>query len=156
VETAHEYYTEALATAYFPEALLGLARIEAVRKNHALAENHLFAALDVQKSLGQGGAGPLQVMHQTFSQLLALQEPVLNCRAWIASLNGGVGPAPLLHHSFMIFAVSREDAEQRLMRIFGAMQPGLPPVDSSRIGWRQAPKEQQPAGPVRAGIQGFI
>lgn len=155
-DTAREYYNQALAAAHFPEALLGLARIEAQQKNNALAENHLLAALDIQKTVGQGGAGPLPVLRQIFSQLLALQEPVLNCRAWIASLNGGVGPAPLLHHSFMIFAVSREDAQLRLMRLFAAMQPGLPPLDCSRIGWAQAPKEQQPDGPVVPGVQGFV
>jgi Zn-dependent protease with chaperone function/tetratricopeptide (TPR) repeat protein len=155
-ETAREYYNDALAVAHFPEALLGLARIEAERKNNALAETHLLAALDIKKTVGPGGAGPIHVMHQTFSQLLALQEPILNCQAWIASLNGGVGPAPLLHHSFMIFALSREDAQNRLMRLFAAMQPGLPPVDPSRIGWRQAPKEQQPDGPAVPGIHGFV
>jgi hypothetical protein len=87
---------------------------------------------------------------------MTTREPVLNCQAWIASLNGGVGPPPLLHHSFMIFAASREDAENRLMRLFAAMQPGLPPVNPSRIGWRMASKEQQPDGPVIPGIQGFI
>jgi tetratricopeptide (TPR) repeat protein len=154
--TAREYYNEAIEAAYFPEALLGLARIEAEGKNNALAESHLFAALDLQKTVGKGGAEPLQVILQTFSQLLALQEPVLNCQAWIASLNGGVGPAPLLHHSFMIFASNRDDAENLLMRLFAAMQPGLPPINPSRIGWRMAPKEHQPDGPAVPGIHGFV
>jgi tetratricopeptide (TPR) repeat protein len=155
-DTAREYYNEAIEAAYFPEALLGLARIEAEARNNTLAESHLFAALDLQKTVGKGGAGPLQVILQTFSQLLALHEPVLNCQAWIASLNGGVGPPPLLHHSFMIFAHSRDDAENHLMRLFAAMQPGLPPINPSRIGWRLAPKEQQPDGPAVPGIHGFV
>ena len=155
-DTAREYYSEAIEAAYFPEALLGLARIEAEARNNTLAESHLLAALDLQKSVGKGGVGPLQVILQTFSQLLALHEPVLNCHAWIASLNGGVGPPPLLHHSFMIFARSRDDAENHLMRLFAAMQPGLPPINPSRIGWRMAPKEQQPDGPTIPGIHGFV
>jgi Zn-dependent protease with chaperone function/tetratricopeptide (TPR) repeat protein len=155
-ETARQYYNEAIDAAYFPEALLGLARIEVEGKNNTLAESHLLAALDLQKTVGKGGAGPLQVILQTFSQLLALQEPVLNCQAWIASLNGGVGPPQLLHHSFMIFANSREDAENYLLRLFAAMQSGLPPINPSRIGWRMAPKEQQPDGPAVPGIHGFV
>jgi hypothetical protein len=85
-----------------------------------------------------------------------VREPVPNCQAWVASLNGGVVTAPLLHHSFIMFAVSREEAERQLMRVFAAMQPGLPPVDTSRIGWRMAPKEQQPDGPFVPGIHGFV
>ena len=155
-EKAANYFNEAIAAEHFPEALLGLARLEAERKNRQLAERYLLASLNFQKTPGKGGAGALQVLHQAFAQLVMLEEPILNCRAWIASLNGGGGPPALAHHSFMIYAPSRSEAEQRLIKILGAMQPTSPPVLPSAVGWRQASKEQQPDGPVRPGVQGFL
>jgi hypothetical protein len=81
-----------------------------------------------------------------------LEEPVLNCRAWIATLNGGVGPSALNGCSFRIYAPSRSEAESRLGWLLSAMQPSTPPVLNSAIGWQMAPREQQPDSPVRPGI----
>jgi len=155
-ERAADYFNLALVDGHYPEALLGLARFEADRKNKQLAEQLLLTALNIEKAPSEGGASALQVFHHTLSQLLMLQEPVPNCSGWVASFNGGSGPAALAHQSFLIFASSRQEAEQHLNKLLIAMQPGVPPIAHSTIGWREAPKEQQPLGPVRAGIQGVV
>jgi heat shock protein HtpX len=155
-EKAANYFNQALVAGHYPEALLGLARLEVERKNIQLAENYLLAAFDLKKTVGKGGAGPLPLMHRIFAQLVMLEEPALNCRAWIATLAGTGGPAPLARHSFMIYATSSRDAEQRFRKVLAAMEPGSPPLLSNAILWCQAPKEQQPDGPVRPGVQGFL
>jgi hypothetical protein len=155
-EIAANYFNEALVAGHYPEALLGLARLEVERKNLQLAENYLLAAFDLKKTVGKGGAGPLPLMHRIFAQLVMLEEPALNCRAWIATLAGTGGPALLAQHSFMIYATSSRDAEQRFRKVLAAMEPGSPPLLPNAILWCQAPKEQQPDGPVRPGVQGFV
>jgi tetratricopeptide (TPR) repeat protein len=155
-DQAAAYYNEALAAGYYPEALLGQARMAAERQDKEQAQRHVLAALDLKRALGAGGAGPLQIFQQALGQLLMLQEPALNCQAWIATLNGGNSPAALVNRSFMIFAHGRQQAEQTLNTLLGALQPGAPPVLPASIGWRPAPREQQPDGPVRPGVQGLL
>jgi Zn-dependent protease with chaperone function len=155
-EKAANYYNQALVAGHFPEALLGLARLEVERKNIKMAEHYALAAVDLKKPVGEGGAGPLQLLHRIFGQLVMLEEPVLNGRAWIATLTGTGGPPSLAQHSFMIFAANSRDAEERLRKVLSAMQPGSPPLLPNAILWCQAPKDQQPDGPVRLGVQGLV
>ncbi len=155
-DRAISYYEQALAGGYYPEALLGLGFWEAERNNKVLARAHFRAALDVGRELGDGAVGSLALLPQILQHLLMLEEPVLGCRAWLATLNGGVGPAGLAGKSFRVYAPSQAEAERYLGSLLSAMQPGLPPVSSSAIGWREAPREQQPDGPVRPGIQGVL
>lgn len=152
-EKAAGFYNEALTAGFYPESLLGLARLETRRRNKEQAKKHLIAALNTERALGEKATGPLPLFHQITTQLLSLAEPIPNCRAWVASLNGGNSPPGLGNKSILIYAAGRSEAEQFLNELFSAMQPGKPPIVTSNIGWREAEKEKQPDGPVRAGIQ---
>jgi len=155
-QKAANFYNEALAAGFYPESLLGLGRIEAHAKNKEQAKKHLMAALDTARPLGQKAVGPLPLFHRIAGQLLALEDPVANCRAWVASLNGGKSPPGLANKSLLIYAPGRSQAEQFLNEIVCAMQPGMPPIMPANIGWKEAEKEKQPDGPVRPGIQAVL
>jgi tetratricopeptide (TPR) repeat protein len=155
-EKAESCYQEALGAGHFPEALLGLARLEAHRRNKEQAEKHLLAALNVTRPLGEGATGPLPLFHEIIKQLCLLREPVLNCRAWFARQAHNTTPAASAGKSFLIYAPARQLAEQQLLQIIGAMQPGGPPMLPGRIQWREAPRQQQPDGPCRPGVQGVF
>jgi tetratricopeptide (TPR) repeat protein len=155
-QKAANFYNEALTAGFYPESLLGLARIEAHAKNKEQAKKHLIAALDTARPLGQKAVGPLPLFHRIAGQLLALEDPVANCRAWVASLNGGKSPPGLANKSLLIYAPGRVQAEQFLNEIVGAMQPGIPPIAPANIGWKELEKEKQPDGPVRPGIQAVL
>jgi tetratricopeptide (TPR) repeat protein len=151
-QKAANFYNEALAAGFYPEGLLGLARLEAHAKNKEQAKRHLMAALDAARPLGQKAVGPLPLFHRITGQLLSLEDPVPNCRAWVASMNGGKSPPGLANKSILIYAPGRHQAEQFLNEIVGAMEPGTPPIAAANIGWREAEKEKQPDGPVRPGV----
>jgi Zn-dependent protease with chaperone function/tetratricopeptide (TPR) repeat protein len=155
-ERATGFYTDALVGGHFPEALLGLGRLEAVKQNKENARGHLLAALDLERSPAEGSCGPLPIFQSALEQLLILQEPTANCVAWIATLNGTGAPVALANKSLMVFAPNREEAEQSLSGLLGAMRPGRPPVLPETIAWRQAPQEQQPFGLARPGVQGVL
>ena len=153
---ASTFYTEALAVGHFPEALLGLGRLEAAKQNKEAARSHFLAVLNFQKQAAEGscGAGPL--FHAALEQLLMLHEPIPNCQAWIAGLNGNGTPAALANKSLMVYAANKADAEHSVNGLLAAMQPDQPPLIAGGIAWRQAPQEQQPFGLVRAGVQGVL
>jgi Zn-dependent protease with chaperone function len=152
-EKASRFYNDSLAGGFYPEALLGLARLEALAQNKALARQHLAAALNVDRALGEKAVGPLPLLHQILGLLLSLDEPVIDCRAWIAHLNGGKSPPGLANKLLLIYARSSQEAEVMLQSLFAKMQPGVPPIPNANIGWEPAGKEKQPDGPVRAGVQ---
>ena len=85
-----------------------------------------------------------------------LEEPVPNCRAWVARFNNQTIPAALANTGLLVYAPDRAQAEGLLKRILDAMQPGLPPPVGMSISWSEAPKQQQPDVPVRPGVQGFV
>jgi tetratricopeptide (TPR) repeat protein len=154
---AAAFYEGALAKGFYPEALLGLARLEAQARNKEAARKHLLAALDTSRELGEKAVGPLPLFHQINQQLLFLEEPVPGCRAWTAKfgLIGGKPPFGLENKAILVFAPTRQQAEDSFFALFGAMQPDRPPIDRATIGWSEARRDQQPDGPVRVGVQGI-
>ena len=151
-EKAAALFNQALETAFYPQALLGLARIEAVRHNRELAQGHLLAALNTKRPLGENAIGPLPLFPYIVARLRMLQEPEPNCQTWIASFQKGTGPAAVPNMSLMVCAQSREDAEKHVAAIIHAMDPESPLLSTAGIGWKKAPQEQQPAGPTCPGI----
>ncbi len=152
-EKALGYFHQALEAGHYPEALLGLARLEANRHNKEQARAHLLAALDLVRPPGEKIIGPLAIFSPILRQLTMLEKPMLNCRAWIAALPGKMSPPALANRAFLIYAPSREDAQKSMTIILNAMHPGAPPVS---VDWRPVPREQQPDGPVCSGVQSVL
>jgi hypothetical protein len=152
-QKAAAFYRQSLTDGFYPESLLGLARLQAKEQKREEARQLLVAALNTERVLGERALGPLPLFHEITGQLLSLEDPVAGCRAWIASLNGGGSPKALANKSILIYAPARQSAEHYLSNLLAAMEPSLPPVSASEMGWREARQEQQPDGPVRAGIQ---
>ena len=155
-EQAIGFYSEALTGGHYPEALFGLGRLEALKQNKDNARGYLLAALDLERSLGEGSCGPLPIFQATLQQLLMLQDPKANCIAWVATLNGSGTPGALANKSLMVYAPSRQEAEHSVTGLFSALQPKRPPPLPGTIAWRQAPQEQQPFGLARPGVQGVL
>jgi Zn-dependent protease with chaperone function len=152
---ATAFYTEALACGHFPEALLGLGRME-TRHNKETARCHLLAALDLSRPCAEGSCGPLPIFQSTLHQLLLLKEPEANCMAWIATPNGKAMPTPLANKSLLIYSTNRHEAEQSLSKLLTSMQPDRPIMLPESITWRQAAQDQQPLGLVHSGVQGVL
>jgi Zn-dependent protease with chaperone function/tetratricopeptide (TPR) repeat protein len=148
-DKAVSYYQHALVSGYYPEALLGLGRLAAIRQDKTLATAHLLAALNLQRPLGENSVGPIPLVLAILQQLKQMEEPILNCRAWIGSFPGNIQPTAVAGKSFFVYALNNEGAKKYLDTMLNAMQPGtLTPV----AFWRLASKQQQPDGPVQPGI----
>jgi tetratricopeptide (TPR) repeat protein len=154
-DQAVSLYRQALETGHFPEAHLGLGRIESGRNNKDDARRHTLAALNTDLPVGQQGATTWQILHPILAQMLWLREPAANCRAWIASFPTNVQPAPLAGQSLVVYAPDLPQAQEHLTGFLEALQPGKPPVVSSSSKWSPAPRPMQPVGPVRPGVQGL-
>lgn len=155
-EQAARFFDEALEAGHHPDAHLGLARLAAGRKDRVEARRHLHAALDVEKTRGEKAVSPLVLFPRTLGQLVLLEEPRANCRAWLARFSHGPPPAipaALANREVMIFAPDRPAAEAFLDAVLAAMQPANPPAKAATLLWREAPKDQQPVRPVRPGVQ---
>jgi heat shock protein HtpX len=150
---AEEHFQHALTVGHYPEALLGLGRLETHRQNKDQARLHLLAALDVLRPLGENSVGPLPLVVPILQQLKLLQDPVQNCRGWVAAFPANVKPVALANRAFLIYAPNGEEAKKSLNTMLQAMQPDVPPPAAN---WKSAPREQQPDGPVHAGIQAVL
>jgi tetratricopeptide (TPR) repeat protein len=151
-QTASDLYQEALKAGHYPEALLGLGRVEKERRNRETARRHILEALNLSRPLGENATGPLPLFNTIVGHLVALEEPVPHCKAWIASFDGSMKPQALANTSLLVYATARQQAEQSLDAILNAMEPGVP-VSRYGIFWKDAPKERQPEIPVRPGVQ---
>jgi len=152
-EKAAAFYRQAFEVGHCPEALVGLARLEAQRGNSQQARDHLLAALDVNRPLGDGAGGPRQLFPLILTQLVALEAPAANCQSWTATLPMSVSLLALASASLLVYAPAWSDAQRYLEEVLSAMRPGTPPIHPKSIHWRLAAKERQPDRPVRPGVQ---
>ena len=106
-----------------------------------------------EENLGERTTGPLPLLHKIVVELAALEAPVPECRAWVATLKAGKSPPGLENKSLVVYAVTRHQAEQSLNYLFAAMEPSAIRLPSS-VGWNEARKESQPDSPVMPGVQG--
>jgi tetratricopeptide (TPR) repeat protein len=155
-DQAARLYRQALGRAFYPDACLGLARLEAARGNKAEAHRHTLAALNFRQTLGEHATPPWELLRLTLTQLALLETPLKTGRAWIAALPDKALPAPLAGMSFIVYAASQPLAERYLQMILEAMSPKGQRVAVPDIIWRLAPPEHQPFGPVRPGMQPFL
>jgi len=152
-EQAVAFFQHALTLGHYPEALFGLGRIEAHRRNKDQARAHFLSALDLHRPIGPNSSGALPLIMPVLTRLKLLQEPVLNCRAWLVNFSGAVKSTALAKTTFMVYAPNDAEARQILQPLLEAMQPGDPLPTTH---WRLAPREQQPDGPVYPGIQHVV
>ena len=149
-QKAAEFFQHALTHGHYPEACLGLGRMEAFQQNKEQARAHFLAALDLHRPLGEKSSLPAPMVISVLNELNSLHDPVLDCKAWIAKIAGKPQTTQLTNVSFVIFAPNQNEAMTLMTHALQAMQPGLPPPS---ITWQLAPKERQPRGPVHQGIQ---
>ncbi|MCX6955703.1 MAG: M48 family metalloprotease [Verrucomicrobia bacterium] len=154
-EDATRSFNDALAAGFYPEAHLALARLASARRDKATARTHLAASLDLEKTVGEKGAGPLPLFNVILGAVVMLEEPRAGCRAWIATFPNGPAPAtpaPLAKRSLLVHAPDQAAAEGYADVILSALQPARPPARASTLFWQPAPKDQQPVRPVRPGV----
>jgi Zn-dependent protease with chaperone function len=156
LEPAARFYREALAKAFYPDACLGLARLEAEANNPVAARRHVLEALNFRQTLGKHATPPLELLRPALTQLALLEPAIPSGRAWIAAVADQALPAPLAGMSFIVYASSQPQAERSFLAIIEAMTAGGPRSVVSNITWRLAPPEHQPFGPVRPGIQPLL
>ncbi len=155
-DQAARFYREALGHAFYPDACLGLARLEEERGNTIAARQHTLAALDFRQPLGKHATPPWELLRLTLTQLALLEKPIKSGQAWIVDLPDKALPSPLAGMSFIVYASNRPRAERCFQTILEAMSPKGPRVVVSDILWRLAPPEYQPFGPVRPGVQPLL
>jgi tetratricopeptide (TPR) repeat protein len=150
---AGRYYGEALAKAHYPDACLGLARLETAGGNPVAARRRALEALNFLRPLGRHATPPIDLLRPILTQLAVLEPPVRDARAWIAEVAATALPAALAGMSFVVFAATQAKAEAFLLSIIAAMFGDRPRPATKDIMWRPAPPEHQPVGPVRPGAQ---
>ena len=154
-DQAANLYLEALAADHYPEAHLGLGRLEAGQPDKTMARHHILAALNVDRPVGKDGTGTWQMLQPILAQMLSLHEPVPHCRAWIAAFPNP-GPLPALAgQNLMVYAPDLPQAQGHFKTVMEALQPGKPPLVLTPDRWSTAPRPMQPEGPVRPGVQGI-
>ncbi len=154
-EHASQFYKAALAADHFPEAHLGLSRLETEQNNKDKAREHILAALNTDLTVGAEGLNTWQLLHPILSQMLWLHAPMPNCQAWVAAFPANGQPAALAGKNFMVYAPDLPQAQVYFQTMLEAFQPGKPPLILPPSNWSAAPKPLQPDAPVRPGVQGI-
>ena len=152
-ESALKFFTLTLERGHYPEAYLALARHADKIKDRAKARDHVHAALDVTKPLGENAASAFAVFPQALAQLLDLEDANLDCRAWITSFLPGKEAGPLTNRSLIVYAPTENDAAVHLKSLLRAMKPGLAPATGASMNIKAAPRDMQPRRAVRPGVQ---
>jgi len=148
-QRAVDFFQHALTHGHYPEALFGLGRVEAHRQNKDQARAYFMTALNLEQPAAESSSGAVSLVVPLLQQMRLLETPILPCRAWIAKLPAQVKVPALVNTSFLVYASSREEAEQTFAFTLKAMQPNSP---MPAAAWSVAPKEQQPDGPTLPGV----
>jgi len=152
-DQAKEFYERAKEQGYYPEALLGLARLANHTHNKDLTRFYTLAALDTTKPLGEKANSTFSIFPNALAQLVALQDPLADCQAWIARFPEFSKPGPLTKHSLMVFAREEKEAIEYAEVILNALSPNQGSTSLPKVTLTRAPKDLQPARPVRPGVQ---
>jgi tetratricopeptide (TPR) repeat protein len=156
LDQAGSYYSEALRRGHFPDACLGLARVEAGRNNICAARRHALNALTFRKPLGKSATPPIALLRPILAQLALLEPPVRAAHAWLATVPDNALPSALAGMAFIVYGASQSKAEQTLLMVIDAMFAGGTRPALANIVWRLAPPEQQPFGNVCPGVQPLL
>ena len=151
-DRAVRYFTDALATPYWPEANVGLAQIANVRKNTEMARRHLLAALKLERASFTPGQSMSSVFQQILNRLVALDERRLVCKCWVAKFPTRPD-TPLAGVSLLVCATDANEAKAHVRTIVDAMQDGGRPFNMAIVQWKEVPEEHQPVRPVQPGVR---
>ncbi len=154
-QTAADFYRMALEKAFYPEAHLGLARLAAHREDKVIAQQELLAALNLSREVGPRGRTPIGVFFEAATLHTGLQDTIGNAQGWLATFTGNAIAGPLSNQVFLLFAANQEAAAKHLQELADALQPAKPSLFPQYVSWSKAPKDQQPVGHVRPGIQRY-
>ena len=154
-DRAAAFYRASLQAAHYPEAWQGLGRIEAHQANRVDAERCFLAALDGSRTVGANGRDWLECMPNTLAALIGLRDPVTECKGWIAVLPPDLPVPPLNNRSMLVFARGKQEAQQLLETILVAIDHRMT-SHTHQVQWRSAPRDYQPAGPVRPGVEALL
>jgi tetratricopeptide (TPR) repeat protein len=152
-EGAARYYQRALAEGFYPDACLGLARLEVENNNPAAARQHVLNALNLIRPLGQYATPPLELLGPILNQLSALEPPTRFFKAWTATFAVGAAPSILAGTSWVVHAVNQTQAERYLQTVLAAMSDGGLRLSPGNIQWCLSPPEVQPFGMACPGVQ---
>ncbi|HEY3856138.1 MAG TPA: M48 family metalloprotease [Verrucomicrobiae bacterium] len=152
-DDAANYYRKALAEAFYPDACLGLARLEAEKHNLAGSRQNALDALNLNRALGEYATPPLDLLGPILNQLSALEPPTRFFKAWTGTLPAVTSPSVVAGKSFVVYALDQPQAERYLQKILAAMSKGVLHLSPGNIQWRLSPPEVQPFGMARPGVQ---
>ncbi len=151
-EKAAGYYERALESEYCPEARYGLGLLAAERGQKEDAWRHFAAALNLVRPTGKHAEWAINSFSATLGQLVALEWPCPDCRAWLACFPADFPIPPLANTRLLVYATEKERAEFYLKTILTAAGPGLS-APERKVIWENVPKKHWPVGPVRPGVQ---
>ena len=154
-ENAGTFFLDALATAYTPQANVGLSVLAVIGGDRERAKQHLLAALKIEDKRLTGGSTPGTLFHEVVGRLNGLAERRVACKAWIAAIPGDSQMA-LSGVSLFVCAPDEEAAKAHVAEIILAMDAKDAALDLSTVAWSEAPQEQQPLRPVQQGVQFLI
>jgi tetratricopeptide (TPR) repeat protein len=152
-DQAYRLFEQVGASGFYPEACVGLARIEYERQEFDPARAHLLAALDLTREREAGVPGPLELLEAVAQGLTAMNEPVEGCQAWSATLELSLPGANARLLSLLVCAPTLEAAGEQVRQIYRALHPDRELADAA-VTWKPVEAEQQPEGPVAPGIYG--
>jgi len=152
-DKAQEFFQRALLRGHYPEGLLGMARLANHAGDKELARRYALSSMDVTKTLGEKATSAQLVFGHSLAMLVNLQDPVANCRAWIARIPAAAKPGPLTNRSLMVYAVEENTVHEYTEAVLRALEPGKDFASSPKTKLNLAPQDLQPVRPVRPGIQ---
>jgi Zn-dependent protease with chaperone function/tetratricopeptide (TPR) repeat protein len=150
-DLAERYYASVCETGFCPEALVGIATIQAHQRRRDEARARLLAALDVTREVIPETMAPLELFEPIYHGLLSLCEPVHGCSAWTATLSMTASPLPIRQLCLLVLAPSIEGAKEHVRCIYGAMHPGRVLAENI-VTWEPGPPDSRPEGGVCPGI----
>jgi Zn-dependent protease with chaperone function/tetratricopeptide (TPR) repeat protein len=149
------FYAEALTHGFYPVAELGLARLAFHRKDKVQARQRALAALDTTRTVAKKAVSPAGIFGAVVQLLWQLEAVTADAQAWICVLDPHRDLGPLNRHVLLTFARDESSARAYVLEIVRALRPSDPPPLPNVVQIQKAPKDRQPVGAVRCGVQQF-
>ncbi|MCE5323264.1 M48 family metalloprotease [bacterium] len=155
MEKAKHYLEAVVELGFSPSSLLCLANIEYQNENKERAHSLLLEALNVCKETLPDATPVEELLPGIFKGLTSCEESTSECTAWVSTIDLDGSPLKMKRMSLLVCAPNIETAKDYIWSIYEAMHPGRI-LDSIKVHWERAPKDQQPTEPISTGIYGFI